>query len=56
MPEDVKKLIRSIPTVQIEKKEPIAELPNVIEQKTRDFNEISNAIDECRKKLVLGGD
>ena len=56
MPEDVKKLISSIPTVQIEKKEPIAELPNVIEQKTRDFNEISNAIDECRKKLVLGGD
>lgn len=56
MPEDVKKLISSIPTVQIEKKEPIAELPNVIEQNTRDFNEISNAIDECRKKLVLGGD
>ena len=56
MPEDVKKLISSIPTVQIEKKEPIAELPNVIEQNTRDFNEISNEIDECRKKLVLGGD
>ena len=56
MPEDVKKLISSIPAVQIEKKETIAELPNVIEQKTRDFNEISNAIDECRKKLVLGGD
>ena len=56
MPEDVKKLISSIPTVQIEKKEPIAELPNAIEQKAKDFNEISNAIDECRKKLVLGGD
>ena len=56
MPEDVKKLISSIPTVQIEKKEPIAELTNTIEQKTRDFNEISNAIDECRKKLVLGGE
>ena len=56
MPEDVKKLISRIPAVQIEKKEPIAELPNAIEQKTKDFNEISNAIDECRKKLVLGGD
>lgn len=56
MPEDVKRLISSIPAVQIEKKEPIAELPNTIEQKTKDFNEISNAIDECRKKLVLGGD
>lgn len=56
MPEDVKKLISSIPTVQIEKKEIIAELPNVIEQKTKDFKEISTAIDECRKKLVLGGE
>lgn len=56
MPEDVKKLISSIPDVHIENKETIAELPNVIEQKTRDFNEISTAIDECRKKLVLGGD
>ena len=56
MPEDVKKLISSIPAVQIEKKEQIAELPNAIEQKAKDFNEISNAIDECRKKLVLGGD
>lgn len=56
MPEDVKRLISSIPAVRIEKKEPIAELPNTIEQKTKDFNEISNAIDECRKKLVLGGE
>lgn len=53
MPSDVKRLISSIPQLQIEQKEKPVELPAVEEPK-RDIQEIETAIDECRKKLRRG--